>query len=135
MVTLDDAISELRRLNRPVPLPGKLPTEAQVVEAEAQAALTFHPDFRRYLLEASDVVVGFIEPVTLDGGHTALSAVLKAARQRGIPEGWIPVCEDNSNFYLITEAGEIAYWAHDGATTETWLNLATWISVVWIGGH
>lgn len=86
---LTDAIAELRRLNA-FPLPHALPTEAEVRDAEARAGVIFHDDFRRYLLEASDVVYGTIEPVTIFHGHMEFGTVLQDARDVGVPSEMVP---------------------------------------------
>ncbi len=133
---LDEAISNLRALNEPVPTPLRLPTESEVREAERRAGGRFHQDLRRYLLGASDVVYGTLEPVTIvGGGHTAFVDVLKRARRWGVPDDLIPVCEDNSDFYCIASSGEVLYWSHDGVADEKWPDLATWITDVWVGGN
>lgn len=31
------------------------------------------------------------------------------------------------------KTGRVSYWSHDGATDESWPDLATWIEEVWIG--
>ena len=101
-MTLDDAILEMRRLNETVPKPARLPTHDEVDAAETSLGIPFHIDFRRYLLEASDVVYGTIEPVTitLPGAHTDLSAVFDDAVAVGVPPDHVPLCEDNGDFYL-----------------------------------
>ncbi len=55
---LGEAIRALRARDDPVPRPLRLPTPAEVAAAERRFSVAFHPDFRRYLLEASDVVCG-----------------------------------------------------------------------------
>lgn len=134
-MSLDEVFEELRRLNEPVPRPLVLPTEAQVRDEEQRAGLSFHPDLRRFLLEASDVTLGYLEPVTIGGGHTAFKVVLRSARDYGVPDELVPICEDNADFYCITSSGQIVYWSHNGATNETWPDLAAWISDVWIAGN
>ena len=64
-MTIDEAIAKLREMNEEVPKPMRLPTADEVAEVEEELDVKFHPDFRRYLLEASDVVVGTMEPVTI----------------------------------------------------------------------
>lgn len=130
---LRDAIAALRRLNTPVPRPRRLPTESEVLIAETNVGVPFHSDLRRYLLEASDVIYGTYEPITITGGHTAIETVVQSARELGLPPDLLPICEDNANFFCITSTGEIVYWSHDGVTDERWSNLASWISEVWIG--
>ena len=132
---LNQAIAALRRLNVPVPRPRRLPTEFEVRDAEEMAGVAFHDDFRQFLLEASDVVYGTLEPITLSGGHTDFGTVLEEARIDGVPGDLIPVCADNGDYYCITPTGEVVYWSHNGATDESWLTLATWITDVWINGN
>ncbi len=134
MSDLDEAIRELRRLDEPVPHPLRRPTEAEVRDAERRCGATFHRDLRQYLMEASDITYGALEPVTIDGGHTAIDSVVARARDLGVPDGLVPICEDNGDFYCLTEDGKVAFWSHDGATDEQWPDLATWIREVWIGG-
>lgn len=75
MVTLDETIQELRSLNRPVPRPRRLPTAAEVEAAERRLGREFPPDYRRYLLEASDVVFGTLAPAVTIPGHPQLDLV------------------------------------------------------------
>jgi hypothetical protein len=102
---------------------------------EAQLDASFHPDYCRYLLEASDVTVGTLEPATItnDQSHTHLPKVVQHARAFGVPPGVLPICEDNANFYCLTPAGSVVYWAHDGMSREEWPSLAAWVNEVWLG--
>lgn len=63
-----------------------------------------------------------------------LRFALKQARELGVPHDWLPICEDNGNYYCITPDGKIRYWDHNGATTEEWSNLAVWVKEVWAEG-
>lgn len=132
---LDEAMAMLRRLNEPVPKPLARPTESEVSAVEARTGVRFPADLRRYLLEASDVVYGTLEPVTIGGGHTSFEAVLQDARQSGVPDEVIPICEDNGDFYCVEPSGEVVFWSHNGVTEERWPSLAAWISESWIGGN
>jgi len=134
---LDEVLQELRRLNRPVPKPRQLPVEGDVELAQQRLGVTLHPDHRRYLLVASDVVVGSLEPCTVaqGGGRTDLVKVASSAWERcGLPRDLLPVCEDNGDFYCMRPSGEVVFWSHDGSTSERWADLATWIRRVWIDG-
>ncbi len=132
---LSSAFRELRKRNMTVPKPPRLPSENEVDSVEVSLGVRFHPDFRRYLLEASDVVFGIFEPVTITqpGAHTDLLEVAKDAWEGyGVPRDLLPICEDNADFYCMNECGEVVFWSHDGWSSETWLNLADWIERVWI---
>ncbi len=136
-MTLDEAIAELRELNEEVPKPMRLPTAAEVATAEVRLKRKFHADLRKYLLEASDVVVGAMEPVTIapPTGHTDMVRVCEDAWEHmELPRELLPICEDNGDYYCMNEAGAVVFWSHnDGDVTEEWADLATWIEEVWIG--
>jgi hypothetical protein len=136
LLTLDEVIRKLRKLNEPVPKPMRLPTTEEVQEAERRLGVRFHPDYYHYLLQASDVVYGTKEPatLTLPGYFTDLLSICEVAWEKhGVPRNLLPFCEDNADFYCINEAGEVLFWSHNGRSRERWPNLATWIENVWIG--
>jgi len=135
-MNLPDVIAELRELNEPVPKPLRLPTDAEVDAAEDQLGVKFPADYRRYLLQASDVVYGALEPAVVipDAGHLSLTDIAETAwDEMEVPRNLLPFCEDNGDYYCLTETGEVEFWSHDGATDDKWKDLATWISEVWIG--
>jgi len=135
-MNLPDVIAELRELNEPVPKPLRLPTDAEVDAAEDQLGVKFPADYRRYLLQASDVVYGPLEPAVVipDAGHLSLTDIAETAwDEMEVPRNLLPFCEDNGDYYCLTETGEVEFWSHDGATDDKWKDLATWISEVWIG--
>jgi hypothetical protein len=131
---LDEVFSQLRELNEPVPKPSIRPSAEQVALIEKETGVTFHPDLRRFLLEVSDVVYGIKEPITITDpkSHTHFPDLLASAREYGVPQELIPFCEDNSDFYCLDSSGKVLFWSHDGATDESWPDLATWIKDVWI---
>jgi hypothetical protein len=134
-MSLDSVIKELRELNLPVPKPQRLPTEDEVEFAEQQLGIKFSSDYRRFLLEVSDVVVPTLEPatVTLPPDRQNLVENAKVAWTiYGVSRDLLPICEDNANYYCLNSNGEVIYWSHDGTSNEKWINLATWIKEVWI---
>jgi hypothetical protein len=134
-MNLADVIAELRELNEPVPKPLRLPTENEVDAVESRLGIKFPADYRQYLLQASDVVFGALEPaiVTPDAGHLDLSDMAQTAwDEMEVPRKLLPFCADNGDYYCLDESGEVEYWSHNGATDERWKDLATWIKEVWI---
>lgn len=128
---------ELRQLNEDVPKPLRLPTEHEVALAESRLGVSFDPEFRRYLLELSDVVFGPIEPVTLAApeSHTHLDTVAHHAwSDWGVPGCFIPLCHDNADFYCVSKEGAVVFWSHDmrDVTGEQWPSVKQWIKDVWI---
>lgn len=134
-MTLTQAIRALRELNEPVPEPSRLPTAQEVASAEDALGVKFHPDYRRFLLEASDVVYGTLEPAVVKTNSGYLNLVNMANEawdEVELPRTLLPICQDNGDYYCINPKGEIVYWSHNGATDEKWRDLATWIDEVWI---
>jgi len=132
---LADVIAELRRLNQPVPEPLRLPTQVEVEAAERRLKRKLPPDYRKYLLEASDVVYGTLEPAVViqDAGYLELSELAESAwSEMEVPRDLLPICEDNGDYYCLNENGEVCFWSHNGATEDKWPDLATWIKEVWI---
>jgi hypothetical protein len=139
-LTLDEAIAELRRRNEPVPNPPRLPTDAEVTAAENALGIRFHADYRRYLLQASDISYGVLEPVTITvpRAHTDLISVTQRARSAwNVPNELVPVCEDNADLYCVTPEGRVIFWSHDtqSPTGVEWSDLAAWIEDVWMNDY
>jgi hypothetical protein len=137
-MNLSEVIVELRELNEPVPKPFRLPTETEVSAAEKRLNVKFHEDYRRFLLEASDVVVGSLEPamVAADCGYLNLCEMAEYAwDEMELPLTLLPICEDNGDYYCLNKKGEVEFWSQDGESTDRWDNLAVWIKEVWIEGE
>lgn len=135
-MTLDEAIAQLRELDEPVPQTLRLPTEQEIAEAERRLGIRFHPDYRKFLREASNVTFGTKEPATLTDpdSHTELTTLAEDAWvQCGVPRELLPICEDNGDYYCMDSKGRIVFWSSDGETEDNWPNLAAWIEQVWIG--
>ena len=134
---LDRAIARLRELNEPVPKPPRLPSIEEIEAVQERLRQPLPDDLIQFLLEASDVTLGTLEPVTVtDPSHyTYLPAVAARAWKAGVPrDDFVPVCEDNGDFYCINARGQVVFFSHDGQAddAERWPDLATWIENVWI---
>jgi hypothetical protein len=136
-MTITEAIQELRSLNEPVPRPRRLPTAAEVQAAERRLGWEFPPDYRQYLLEASDVSFGGLETAVVipDGGHLHLVEMAESAwGEMELPRDLLPICEDNADYFCLNRESEVVYWSHNGVVDERWPDLASWIQEVWIQG-
>jgi len=136
-MTLSQAIEELRRRNEPLSTPRQLPNAADVAAMESLLQTQFHPDYKRLLLEASDVDVGPFEPATITRptSHTYLPKVVASARHYGVPDELFPFCEDNADFYCITKEGHVVFWSHNGWDPSAWPSLASWVQDVWLADY
>ena len=137
-MTIDEAFRKLRNRNQVVPRPPRLPTVSEVDSVEERLRIRLPPDFRRYLLEVSDVVCGALEPVTITipDSHTDLFSVVESAWESdGVPRDLIPICETNGDFFCMDSTGQIVFWSHNGQNSERWPNLAAWIGEVWLDDY
>jgi len=136
-MTLTEAIEELRRRNEPVPKPMQPPLPEEVAAMESLLGTSFHPDYKRLLLEASHVVVGPLEPATITRpeSHTHLPKVVASARRYGVPVELFPICEDNADFYCLTKEGRVVFWSHNGWGPSSWANVASWVQDVWLADY
>lgn len=131
---LEDVIAELRTLNEPGSKPPRLPTESEIAAAEKKLDIEFPADYHHFLLHASDVTYGTIEParVTPGSGSLDLVKVAKEAWELGVPEDLLAFCESHGDYYCLQQDGQVVYWHHDGSMDESWPDLAHWISEVWL---
>jgi hypothetical protein len=136
-MSLSEVRDELREPNRPVPRPRRLPTEDEVRAAESRLDLKFPGDYRRYLLEAADVVYGALEPavVTPGAGRPDLVETARSAwNETEVPRHPPPICEDNGDYYCLNEKGEVQFWSRNGTTDEKRTEPGAWLGEVWMKG-
>ena len=135
-MNLDDAFKELRKRNQRVPKPLRLPTEAEVAHAEYDLEIKFHPDYRRFQLEVSDVVYGVLEPSLVLPNlmpYLDLRVTARDGWDMGVPKDSLSFCTDNGNFYFIDALGVVRYWDHDSqGESGRRASLSEWIIDDWL---
>ena len=92
-------------------------------------------DHRLFFKEISNIMYGYLEMFTLSrdwNGRGDIKRAVQEAREEGIPNDWIPICEDNGDYFFILPSGEVKFWSHNGDSSESWPSLAHWIRDVWI---
>ena len=132
---IQSVIKQLKSLSIDTPRKPSLPDDLLVAAYEEKLDFIFPEDYKVFLMEASDVFVGYLSPLVLSSDDSLESELVNAvveARSLGVPKSWLPICEDNGDYYCIDELGVIHFWSHDGEVDEKWQDLATWITDVWI---
>jgi hypothetical protein len=131
---MEEILDLLRDHNIEVPVPLDLPDEDQLVLIEEELLLPIPRDVRQFLLEASDVIFGTLEPVTAadPNSHTYLPEVTAVAWSLGVPRYLLPICEDKGAYYCADPEGEIVLWEKGELTEHTWQSIWQWVRDVWL---
>jgi hypothetical protein len=131
---MEEILELLREHHQPVPVPLELPDEDSLVEVEEELLMSIPRDMRQFLLEASDVVYGSLEPVTASDPHsnTYLPEVAAVAWSMGVPRHLVPLCEHNGNYYCVESEGEVVFWRDGDLAGETWDSVWQWVRDVWL---
>lgn len=115
-----------------------LPDDQLIAQYEKDVGFSFSSDYRKLLQEAGNIYYGAIEllSVTKDKSfYGELATAINDAVKIGVPESWLPICEDNGSYYCLDEKGCVRYWTGDGKSDDHWPNLASWVKDVWIDGN
>ncbi|HWV13829.1 MAG TPA: SMI1/KNR4 family protein [Cellvibrio sp.] len=131
---MEEILDLLREHNENVPVPLDLPDEDQLVLVEEEILLPIPRDMREYLLTASDVVFGSLEPVTAadPNSHTYLPEVAAVAWSLGVPRYLMPLCEVNGAYYCVEPEGEVVFWRDGELTGDNWATVWYWVRDVWL---
>ena len=112
-----------------------LPDDELLVEIEEEILISLPYDLREYLLQASDIVCGQVEPVTVTDSrsHTYLPELTSRAWSEGMPRELIVVCEYNGGYAHIAQDGTIGFWSiNEGETTKSWETFWHWAQEEWL---
>jgi hypothetical protein len=136
---LDDLFDEIDGLDAPEKRKLPLPNDELIERYEAVTGILFPKDYQYFLKRVSNAFIGYLYPLILNnemgGVHGELLTELRQARKAGLPLDWLPICEDNGNYYCLVPNGSIRYWSHDGRSDDSWIDLATWVRQVWMDGN
>ena len=113
------------------------PEHDQTVAAEEQILLPFPRDFREFLLETGDLLVGTLEPgVVADASaHNYLPELAANAWDVGVPRHLIPFCQlpgRANSYYCVDPDGEIQLWHGARQSDESWETIWYWARDVWL---
>lgn len=131
---MDELIDELHEHAEDVPVPLELPEHDQVVVAQEQILMPLPEGFLEFLMTASDVVYGTLEPVTVadPSSHTYLPEVTATAWSLGMPREMVALCESREGVYCVAQDGEVKLWRDDDFDSEVWETVWYWVRDVWL---
>lgn len=135
-ILLQDVIDEINVIDDPKGRKQPLPNDTLIAKYEDAIGFTFSDEYKLLLKTVSNAFVGYISLFTLNEGlleeYGDLRVGADEARKVGVPQDWLPICEDNGDYYCIAPDGTIRFWDHNGSSTEAWPSLAVWAKEVWI---
>ena len=113
----------------------ELPDEDDLVEIEEELLLPMPSEFKAFLLQVSNLVIGSLEPVTVSDpqAHTHLPEVTSEAWADGLPRDLIVLCRVGQGCYCINQEGEVLLWQAGEIDSEhTWEDVWSWANEVWL---
>ncbi|MDZ7923395.1 MAG: SMI1/KNR4 family protein [Marinagarivorans sp.] len=110
----------------------ELPDDDLITEVEEMIYVQIRGDFRDFLLEASDLVIGTLEPVTVTepGSHTYLPDVASDAWAEGLSRELLPFCKTPTGYYCLDLEDEVILW-ENGKILGGWNSIWSWAEEVW----
>ena len=107
----------------------KIPTDAEISEAQNKLGFVFSPDYVAFIKSGYDLGDAPMEALEVfePPSYANIFETLESARKYyGLPKELLPICEDNSDYYCLNSDGEVIYWSHNGKTDEKWENVTEW---------
>ena len=104
-------------------------TDAEIAASEECLGISFHPDYRAFLVVGADQGHSRFQPaVTLPGAsHLDLIEIAQTAwTHRGQAPALIPFLDHAGGFFCLSPTGEVFRCSHGAATTERWPSLEAW---------
>ena len=137
---MNEIAAKLQELKEQIPTALELPSYDDITEIEEELLVSIADDLKEFLLTASDVVYGSLEPVTVADphAHTHLPEVAATAWDRGLPRQLIPLCEYKDGYYAVSETGEVYLWSEseeldeDGFDGESIGGVWDWVKFIWL---
>ncbi|MBG7619678.1 SMI1/KNR4 family protein [Herbaspirillum sp. AP02] len=132
------AITDLEKVSAGEVIKVPAPDDRLIDEYEKKTGFKFNDDYRYFLKKASIIFYGNIEPLILTKELNVRGELLqeiRAAQRLGVPLDWLPICEDNGDYYCLDQAGRVRFWSGNGVSLEAWETLAEWVNDVWLGAN
>ncbi|WP_299770409.1 SMI1/KNR4 family protein [uncultured Pseudoteredinibacter sp.] len=126
-------LEELQDIAEQVPVPLDLPDHDDLVDIEEAILLPIPPLYRDFLLYASDLVIGGLEPATAadSSSHTYLADMAAEAWQLGLPRELLPICQRANGFYAVNQDDEIVFWSPESDSEEAAESIWHWARDIW----
>lgn len=132
----EEVLEALQEVAEDVPVPLELPDHDDLVDIEEALLLTIPPLYRDFLLHASDLVIGSLEPATAadPSAHNYLAEMAAEAWDQGMPRELLPICQFGDGYYVVNQEDEIQIWSSSaGLEEEVAESIWHWARDIWAG--
>jgi len=129
-----EIIELLEAYSQDVPVPLELPEHDQLVDISEELLLPIPNLYRQFLLYASDLVIGSLEPMTAadPSSHTYLAEVTAQAWDLGLSRELLPVCAYKDGYFAVNQEDVIHTWSPtEGLKEEVAESIWHWARDVW----
>ncbi len=115
-----------------IPLPG----DGVIQYVESESGFRLHQDYRYFVQNAGNIVLTkeLFYLCENHEGRLNLLRVIDEARQSGVPADWLPICQDNGDYYCLLPDGTVQLWSHDDMFEGRWADLSDWLLDCFIHG-
>jgi len=135
---LEEEIENLNKNKLDLPKKQILPDDRILDRYEDILQVKFSDEYRYLIKKIGYIMCNGMDNLDLtenQSGQRDLVEYTEMARELGLPKDWVPIVEDNGDYYCVKPDGKVVFWSHHGSSDEEWENIAAWIHEVWIGGN
>lgn len=131
---MDEIIALLQAKAESVPVPLDLPSEDDLLNVEEALFLQLPKEYRHFLSEVGDIVLGQLEPATAADpqSHTYIPELAAEQWSLGLPRHLIPICVTHNKTYAVDPDGNISVWQGSKALEGEWESIWEWAYQVWL---
>lgn len=111
-----------------------LPDDDDITEVEENIYVQIRGEYRDFLLTASDLVIGYLEPATVTepSSHTYLPELTCHAWEQGLSRELLPICQTAEGYYCLDMEDQIVEWKNGIQEPGSWPSIWSWAADVWL---
>lgn len=105
------------------------PSDDEIRNAQKRLGFSFSSDYIAFIKSGYDLADAPLDALEIvkPPRYLDIYRMLADAREHyDLPKTLLPICEDNSDLYCLSENGEVVFWSHNGITDERWSSVSEW---------
>ncbi|WP_053981120.1 SMI1/KNR4 family protein [Marinagarivorans algicola] len=112
----------------------ELPEDDEITAIEEAIYVQIRGDYRDFLLTASDLVIGALEPATVTDphSHTYLPELTCHAWEQGLSRELLPICQSANGYFCLDMEDQIIEWIDGQIEPGSWPSIWSWAADVWL---